>query len=323
MKQIVLVEPGRFQQTEVAAPKRSSHQALVQVHKIGVCGTDLNAFEGRQPFFEYPRVIGHELGVTVVDVPENEFGLKTGDRCAVEPYFACGKCRMCQTGRRNCCPDSTCLGVHLDGGMQETIAVPLDRLHRSDVLPLEHLALVETLGIGAQAVRRADLLAGQSVLIIGMGPIGLAVLEFAKLHDVSISICDRDEQRLAVSERFEVRVDRDASLGPYDVIFDATGSKASMESTFEKLAFGGTVVFVGIVQGSIEFPDPIFHRRELTIKATRNSAGVFPEIIQALEQEKIDLEPWLSHRLDFERVTGDFESLRKEKSLVKAVIDVK
>lgn len=320
MQQIVLSKPGQFELRSADEPSPVPGHALVRVERIGVCGTDLNAYEGRQPFFEYPRVIGHELGVTLLEVPDNPFGLKVGDRCAVEPYFACGQCKMCLSGRRNCCPESTCLGVHVDGGMQEQINLPLDRLHRSTKLPLEHLALVETLGIGAQAVRRADLQAGQSVLVIGTGPIGLAVLEFAKHCGCKISVCDRDERRLEKTARFEVSVDSDGTHGPYDVIFDATGNKQSMEATFEKLAFGGTVVFVGIVTDTISFPDPVFHRRELTIKATRNSAGVFPEIIHQLESGKIDVVPWLTHQMQFEDVPAEFGSLRKDSTLVKAVI---
>ncbi len=176
MLQIVLEQPGRFISVQADPPARPAAEALVRVHRVGVCGTDLHAFAGRQPFFSYPRILGHELGVEVIEVPPNDRGIKPGDHCAVEPYLSCGHCHACRIGKPNCCEHLQVLGVHTDGGMRAFLAVPVDRLYKSERLSLDQLALVETLGIGAHAVARSGLQAGEEVLVVGAGPIGLAVV---------------------------------------------------------------------------------------------------------------------------------------------------
>ncbi|MFZ4682101.1 MAG: alcohol dehydrogenase catalytic domain-containing protein, partial [Terrimicrobiaceae bacterium] len=180
MKTLVLESPGRLVLTEspdLAAPPDG--WALVRVRRIGVCGTDIHAYNGNQPFFSYPRILGHELGVEIVDVGENDEGLNPGDRCAVEPYLNCGRCIACRRGKENCCTSLQVLGVHVDGGQREFLHVPTAKLHGSRWLSLDQLALVETLGIGAHAVNRAAVEAGETVLVIGAGPIGMAVIQFA------------------------------------------------------------------------------------------------------------------------------------------------
>src|SRR3954466_4668406 len=155
MKTIILQEPGKFRLDESAAApgagELAAGGALVRVRRVGICGTDLPAFRGRQPFFTYPRILGHELGVEVVAIDpasSKEFDIRPGDRCAVEPYLNCGACVACRAGKTNCCVKLQCLGVHTDGGMRELIRVPARKLHKSAKLTLEQLALVETLGIG-------------------------------------------------------------------------------------------------------------------------------------------------------------------------------
>ena len=170
MRTIVLSQPGSFSMTETPCPRSADPgEALLRVRRIGICGTDLHAFRGRQPFFSYPRILGHELGVEVLEVGANERGIAAGDRCAVEPYLYCGHCVACRRGKTNCCVDLKCLGVHVDGGMRETIVLPVDRLHKSATLSLDQLALVETLGIGAHAVDRAELVPGEWALVVGRG----------------------------------------------------------------------------------------------------------------------------------------------------------
>src|SRR5579872_177587 len=154
LKTIILEEPGRFGLAQTEPPGRpAAGEALVRVRRIGICGTDLHAFEGRQPFFSYPRILGHELGVEVIEVnAPGDATLKPGDGCAVEPYLYCGQCIACRQGKTNCCVRLAVLGVHTDGGMRERITVPVANLHRSETLGLDQLALVETLGIGAHAM---------------------------------------------------------------------------------------------------------------------------------------------------------------------------
>src|SRR4051794_3284402 len=236
MLQVTLQTPGQLVSADAGLPAAAAGEALVRVHRVGVCGTDLHAFRGRQPFFSYPRVLGHELGVEVVDAGDDA-ELRRGDRCAIEPYLNCGRCIACRHGRPNCCTSLSVLGVHQDGGMRELIAVPSAKLHPSTELSYEQLALVETLAIGAHAVERAGLSGGERVLVIGAGPIGLSVIQFARAAGARVAVMDTSATRLdlcrttwgvenavdgqAVDAQAQVL---DACGGDLpDVVFDATG----------------------------------------------------------------------------------------------------
>jgi 2-desacetyl-2-hydroxyethyl bacteriochlorophyllide A dehydrogenase len=319
---VTLQEPGRFVLGKASRPNREANQALVRIHRIGICGTDLHAFDGRQPFFSYPRILGHELAVEIVELPPGTRGLQPGDRCALEPYLSCGECHACRLGKTNCCEHLRVLGVHTDGGMCGWLAIPTDYLFASDRLTFDQLALVETLSIGAHAVARSGLQAEEEVLIVGAGPIGLAVLQFALQAGGRVRVSDVSPSRRAFVERFgvETLAEPDGRLAP--VVFDATGNQAAMESSFHHVAHGGRLVLVGLVTGRISFDDPLFHRRELTILASRNSCGEFPRIIRLIEDGKIDTTPWISHRLALEEVPDAFGNLRKQPNLVKAVVEV-
>lgn len=322
MQQILLETPGRFVARQVPDVVASPGEALVRIARIGVCGTDLHAFAGRQPFFTYPRVLGHELGVEIVAVPPNDRGLAVGDRCAVEPYFACGRCRPCGLGKYNCCESLRVLGVHVDGGMQTHFSVPLQLLHKSEQLSLDQLALVETLGIGAHAVERADVQSGEKVLVVGAGPIGLSVIQFAVAAGASVTVLDVSPQRRQFAAQFGVATTDSTAGQTFETVFDATGNKAAMEASFAHVAFAGKLVFVGLVQDKISFDDPLLHRREMTLLASRNSAGVFPKIIAMIEAGQIDTRPWITHRLPLAAVPEEFPALPGSANLVKAMIEV-
>lgn len=322
MLQIVLEEPGRFGQQDVAEPAAAAGEALVRIRRIGVCGTDLHAYAGRQPFFTYPRVLGHELGVEVVECPPNDLGLKAGDHCAVEPYLWCGNCPPCRLGKTNCCERLEVLGVHCDGGMQPYFSVPLHLLHKSEKLTLDQLSLVETLGIGAHAIERAEAGPGSNVLIIGAGPIGLAAMQFAQAAGANVRVLELSPQRRAFVESLGVAAIERPGDELTEIVIDATGNKQSMESAVELVAFAGRLVLVGIVQDNLAFHDPLFHRREMSILSSRNSAGCFPRIIQMIENGQIDTTPWITHRLSLANVPSEFGQLRGHADLVKAVIEV-
>ncbi|MSU66713.1 MAG: zinc-binding alcohol dehydrogenase family protein [Opitutus sp.] len=333
MLRIVLENPGRFVTADVPVPTQAPGDALVRVHRIGVCGTDLHAFAGRQPFFNYPRVLGHELGVEVVDPGSEPQGLKPGDRCSVEPYLNCGRCIACRRGKSNCCTSLSVLGVHVDGGMQPLLTVPAAKLHRSERLDFEALAMVEMLGIGAHAVERAEIQRGDFVLVIGAGPIGLSVIQFARLADVTLAVMDVNEARLsACREHLGVKhtltpVDgagRLNEIGGGDlptIVFDASGNAKSMATTFELAAHGGRIVFVGLFQGDVTFSDPNFHRRELTLCATRNALpSTFREIIALMENGRIDPKSWITHRFPLAETPHKFSEVAHNPTLLKAMI---
>ena len=336
MIQIALETPGRFIAVDGPRPRPAPGEALVRVHRIGVCGTDLHAFAGRQPFFNYPRILGHELGVEVVDPGSDPNGLEAGDRCSVEPYLNCGRCIACRAGRSNCCADLKTLGVHIDGGMRPEVVVPARKLHRSRTLTYDQLALVETLGIGAHAVERAQIGPDDFVLVIGAGPIGLSVSEFVQVRGATLAVMDVRQSRLDFCRRQIATahtlaagsdaVDELRSIGGGElptVVMDATGSAASMAGTFDLPAQGGRIVFVGLFQGDVNFNDPNFHRRELTLLASRNARpGNFREIIALIESGRIDIHPWITHRFDLADTPKRFPETAANPDVIKTVIAV-
>ena len=337
VKTIILQEPEQFIRTESDSPTEPAPgHALVRVHRMGICGTDLHAFRGRQPFFSYPRILGHELGVEVVQVGEGVEGLEQGTFCTIEPYLHCGQCQACRGGRLNCCSRLRVLGVHVDGGMREFIVVPGEKLHPSPLLTLDQLALVETLGIGAHAVQRAALDQEENVLVIGAGPIGLSVIQFARIAGARVMVMEVNDSRLKFClERFgidrgvdgknEGRRQVEEFLGGElpTTVFDATGNAESMMSAFDYVAQGGRLVFVGLVQADITFHDPEFHRRELTLLSSRNSTrGDFLRIIRLLEEERIDTRAWITHRANFENVIEEFPTwLDPRTGVIKAMME--
>ena len=294
----------------------------MRARRVGVCGTDYHAYEGKQPYFTYPRILGHELAVEVVEAPANEFGIRAGDRCAVEPYLSCGACHACRIGKPNCCERIQVLGVHTDGGMRELFAVPLDRLHRSESLTFDQLVLVEPFGIGAHAVRRSELKPGEEVLVVGAGPIGLAITQFARAAGGRVRVLEINPARRSFAERLGVEILAEPDERLAEVVFDATGSVAAMEKSFERVAHGGRLVFVSVVQSAVRFDDPLFNRREMTLLSSRNSVGEFPPILRMIEDGRIATAPWITHRLSMDDVPRRFPDLPREKNCVKAVVEV-
>src|SRR5690606_36414870 len=267
MKTIVLERPGQFTLTDTPEPAGiAPGEALVRVRRVGIRGTDLKAFEGKMPFLEYPRILGHELGVEIVEIGPNDRGLKAGDLVSVEPYLNCGECIACRRGKTNCCTTLKTLGVHTDGGMREYITLPIRKLHKSDKLSVDQLALVETLVIGAHAVRRADPEPGEFLLVIGAGPIGLTVIEAAKASGAEIIVMDINNDRLNFAQQVlgvEHAVNvadrpleqvREITSGDMPTqVYDATGNLQSMNNSFDYVASGGKLVFVGLMKENISF----------------------------------------------------------------------
>ncbi len=341
MKAIQLAEPFKFQHIDIPEPVRPGPgEALLKVHRVGICGTDIGGYLGKMPFFSYPRVPGHELGVEVAAIGDGVTNVTVGDRCSVEPYINCGHCYSCRRGHTNCCETNKTLGVMCDGGLCERIVLPASKLHPSAKLTFEQLALVETLAIGCHAVNRGNPQPGEHVLVIGAGPIGLSVIEFAKLSGARTIVMDMNEQRLRfVRERMgvpdtiltkgdgeEIKQLQELTRGQFaDVVVDATGSHKSMSHALNYCAFVGRLVYVGITQQEVSFPHaPIMHRREVTVMASRNALpGDFKRIIRLIEDGQIETRPWITHTTGFHALPEVFPSYAKpETGVIKAIIEV-
>jgi len=304
MRALTLAEPQRLEWIELseAAPPGLG-EALVAIRAIGICGTDISGYLGKMPFIQCPRILGHELGIEVLAVGAGVTHLQAGDRCSVEPYLNCGTCHACRQGRTNCCETLQVLGVHCDGAMRERMILPAHKLHPCNALSFEQLALVETLAIGCHAVNRAAIQPGDDVLIIGAGPIGLTVLEFARLHQVPVTVLELNETRRDFVRRHYPGTHVVASLPDEpaaQVVFDATGHPGSMARTLGLARFTGRIIYVGITKDPVQLDDPLFHRRELTLLASRNAlAPDFPRILGLIQTGQIDTRPWITHRCDF------------------------
>ena len=343
MKALSLDKPQSFIAIDVPEPAAPGPgEALVRVHRVGICGTDYSGFLGKMPFFSYPRIPGHELGVEVLAVGEGVANVKLGDRCSVEPYINCERCYACRRGFTNCCENHKTLGVMCDGGLVERYLLPARKLHLSKSLNYDQLALVETLAIGCHAIDRGAAKSGEHVLIIGAGPIGLSALEFAKLSGARPIVMDMNASRLAfVRDKMGVPDTIELTAGGEtealeqltaltngqlaDLVVDATGSNKSMAAAMGYCAFEGRVVYVGITQQDLSFPHaPIMHRRELTILASRNALSRdFGRIIGLIEDGKIDTVPWITHHATFEEMIEVFPSwLKPESGVIKAVVSV-
>jgi alcohol dehydrogenase len=338
MKAILLQEPHRFERVDIEEPGRPRPgEALVRVHRVGICGTDVSGYLGKMPFFSYPRIPGHELGVEVVEVGAGVSNVKPGDRCSVEPYMNCGNCHACRKGASNCCANLKVLGVMTDGGLRERFVLRADKLHPSTKLSFDQLALVETLAIGCHAVDRSALARGENCLVIGAGPIGLSSIVFAKLTVARVIVLDVNPQRLEFCQKTmgvdetlvvsngvieELRRVTDGALP--DVVVDATGNNVSMSNAFGYVAPTGRLVYVGITTKEVTFTHPIFHKPEGTLLCSRNALPRdFTRIIKLIEEGQIDTRPWITHRTAFDEMAGVFESYtRPETGVIKAVVEV-
>lgn len=334
MLQIELTEPFQLGLREVPDPRFMPGNALVRVRRVGICGTDLHAIRGRQPFFTYPRVLGHELAIEILEIGENERSLKAGDNCVVFPYFECGMCVACRRGKTNCCLHMKVLGVHIDGGLGEFLSLPVDRLLPAEGLSLERMALVENQCIGAHAVSRSALSSSDTVLVMGAGPIGMGVMQFAKKTGAAIIVSDvsRDrlkfcQEQLSMESILLAGQDIEAELKEMTggdlptVVFDATGNAESMEKGFANVAHGGTYVLVSLVQSEIRFWDPDFHRKEISLLSSRNATrGDFSQVIVAMQDNSIVVDPMITHRIPFEEVLNQYEEwLDPTSGLIKAM----
>ncbi len=325
---LVCVEPGRLELARRPVPSLAATDALVRPRRVGICGTDFHIFEGKHPYLNYPRVMGHELAVEVVEAPPAS-GLAPGDMCVVNPYISCGHCVACRAGKPNCCVEIAVLGVHQDGGMADLMVLPVVNLIRTPGLTADECATVEFLSIGAHAIRRGAVTSQDRVLVVGAGPIGLGVALFAGLSGAAVAVFDRDEERATAAQSISGadvlgRADIDAATDGFDIVFDATGNQQSMEKGFDFVAHGGRYVLVSVIKGPITFADPDFHRKEMTLSGSRNATNDdFGRVIAAIHDGLVPIGRLITHRTTLEEAVKDIPRWASDRSgLTKALIEI-
>lgn len=337
MKTLVCIEKGHFEYKNAPKPVLESGTAIIKIKRVGICGTDLHAYEGTQPFFEYPRILGHELSGELIAF-DNAPGFEVGEFVTVIPYFNCGHCIACRMNKPNCCTNIKVCGVHQYGGMAEYLSVPSYSLVHGDGLSLDELALVEPFSIGAHGIRRAGVKPGEFVLVIGAGPIGLGTMEFARIAGAEVIALDINEKRLQFC-RENLNVHHLLNAHDPDirqqlmaitngdmpgVVVDATGNLEAINNAFQFLAHGGRFIIIGLQKGNISFSHPEFHKREATLMSSRNALRVdFEHVIEAMKTKKVQPSKYITHRVSFDNVKDEFDSwLNPKMGVIKVMVQV-
>lgn len=337
MRTLVCTKPGEFSYEEQPEPVLQKGHAIIKIKRIGICGTDLHAFEGTQPFFEYPRILGHELAGELVEF-DNAPGFQVGEKVSFIPYFNCGTCIACRSGLPNCCSNIKVCGVHVNGGFVDFLSVPSSSLLHGEGLSYDELSLVEPLAIGAHGVRRAGVREGEFVLVVGAGPIGLGVVEFARIAGGQVIAMDVNDHRLAFcKEKLGVQhtinpLQQDAMESLKEitqgdmptVVIDATGNQKAINNAFQYMAHGARFVLVGLQKGEISFSHPEFHKREATLMSSRNATRQdFSHVIACMKKGLVDPTTYITHRVSFDEVKAHFESwLKPETGVIKATVEL-
>ena len=340
MKTLYFDEPKKIRTTQTDAPSTPAPgEAQVKTHRVGVCGTDIGGYLGKFPFFKYPRIPGHELGVEVIAIGKGVTNVKVGDKCSIEPYMNCGECYPCKKGNSNCCIKLEVIGVMCDGGLRERFNIRADKLHVGNKLSYEQLALVETLAIGCHAIDRGGVVAGDDVLIIGAGPIGLSALEFARVKGARLAVMDLSQDRLDFCKQTygiecgivpqqdgsEMQQVLDFTDGNgFALVVDATGHHGSMSGAMKYAAPTGGLVYIGITKQDLVFPHVAIHKPEVTILPSRNALPKdFPYIIDLIEKGTINTAPWITRRMAFDDVPEQFpELVTPAPGAIKTIIEM-
>jgi 2-desacetyl-2-hydroxyethyl bacteriochlorophyllide A dehydrogenase len=336
MKMLVCSEPGKFEYKVGTRPKLKKGEAVIRIKRIGICGTDLHAFEGTQPYFSYPRILGHELSAEFIEGDAE--GFTPGEAVTTIPYFNCGECIACRSGKTNCCTQMQVCGVHVDGGMVEYLLVPSSSLLHGEGLSFDELALVEPLAIGAHGVRRAAVEQDEFVLVIGAGPIGLGTMEFARIAGADVIALDINEQRLqfckdrlgvahvvnALSPDVREQLKAITNGDMPTVVIDATGSLKAINNAFQYMAHGARYVLIGLQKGDISFSHPEFHKREATLMSSRNATRQdFEHVITNMKKGELKPTTYITHRVSFDQVKEEFEGwLNPANGVIKAMVEM-
>ncbi|MCP3931794.1 MAG: zinc-binding alcohol dehydrogenase family protein [Bacteroidetes bacterium] len=337
MKYIVCNEPRQFVMKEKVEPQYGENEVLLQIKTIGICGTDLHAYAGQQAYFNYPRILGHELGSQVLETGKNVSNVKVGDKVVVMPYIGCGNCIACRNGKTNCCTQIKVLGVHIDGGMQEKISVPANILLPVNNLNYNEIAIIEPLAIGAHGLRRAAIEAGEYIVVIGCGPIGIGMMKIGQILGAKVIAIDVVESRLNFAkDKIGVEYTVNARENPVEAIakitnsdmatavFDASGNKFALEHGPLYLAHGGRYVLVGLSKGDLTFNHPAIHSKETTLMCSRNATlEDFQLVIDTLSTGQFPTDAFVTHTVAFDEMIDHFEGwLDPKAGVIKAMVSL-
>ena len=335
MKAIQITKPFEINDVDKEKPVRKDGEALLKVLFCGICGADVASYTGNQPFTTYPRIPGHEFSAQIVEIPENDRGLKAGDIITCNPYFNCGECYACKRGIVNACHDNQTMGVQRDGSFQEYITMPVERIIDGKGLSAKELSLIEPFSISAHALSRAEIKEGDNLLIMGAGPIGLFALIKAKAMGARVAIADLLETRLELAksygadliinnktDNFEELCDRFTNSCGFDVCVEACGAPVTFLSCIERAAHGANIILIGNGKKETTFVHSIILKKELNIFGSRNAfTKDFEELIDLVASGKVDILNMVSGVYEAENAKEAFDALaNNDGSLAKLLI---
>jgi 2-desacetyl-2-hydroxyethyl bacteriochlorophyllide A dehydrogenase len=313
MKALLIDEPGKTSVIERERPEPGPNEALLQVKRVGFCGSDLNTFRGLNPLVSYPRVPGHEVAAIIAELgPDGGGDFRVGQEVLVMPYTACGHCTSCRSGRTNCCQFNQTLGVQRDGAMAEFLVAPFEKLVTASKLSLTELALVEPLTIGFHAVDRGRVVRADTVAVLGCGAIGLGAIAGAAARGARVIAVDIDDDKLALARRCGAAVDIHSGrenlhdslaqitngAGP-DVVIEAIGLAQTFQAAVAEVCFAGRVVYIGYAKAPVEYETKYFVMKELDILGSRNARQQdFVNVIRLLEGGRFPVKEVISHTTD-------------------------
>lgn len=337
MKAIVIPNPNEIEIREVPMPEVKEGEALLKVRYVGICGADVASFTGNQPFTTYPRIPGHEFSAEIVEIPENDKGLKAGDVVTCNPYFNCGGCYSCERGFVNCCTDNQTMGVQRDGAFCEYIAMPVERIYEGKGLSAEELALIEPFSISQHAVSRCTIKETDNVLIIGAGPIGLFALLAAKAKCKNVVVADILDNRLELAKEYGAAAvvnTKNQSLEEFtnvftngkgfDVCIEACGAPETFLGCIDSCAFAGNIVLIGNGKRETNFVHSIILKKELNIFGSRNALkDDFVNNIDLVASKECDVMKMVSRVYDMENALDAFRALaNNDGTLAKILIKI-
>lgn len=336
MQTLICERPGKFLYHQTEKPHFKEGHTLLKTVQVGLCGTDYHAFDGTQPYFTYPRILGHEVAAEIEQTGAGN-GLYKGELVTISPYFYCGTCISCRMGKTNCCTQMQVCGVHIDGAMQEYYLVPDQFVIKGNGLTADELVLVEPLAIGAHGIAKADVAKGEFVLVMGAGPIGLGTMNFAKIAGAEVIAMDVSARRLSFCEENpgikhcinpakEDAVARLKEITNGDmptVVADCTGNLQAINNGLSFLAHGGRFVLIGLQKGPLVISHPEFHKREATLMSSRNALPAdFWHVMECIRSGSVKPADYITHKVRFAELKSEFASLTAPGNhVLKAIIE--
>ena len=337
MRAFFITAPGESTIGEIAMPRPGGDEVLLRTRFVGLCGSDLNTFRGKNPMVTYPRIPGHEIAATIEEAgPDVPGHLRPGLDVTVSPYTSCGQCASCLRSRPNACQSNQTLGVQRDGAMTSYFVAPWRKIYLSEGLSLRELSLVEPLSVGFHAAARGRVSAGDAVLVLGCGAVGLGAIAASAFAGAKTMACDVDDAKLALAREAgaahvihsgrhsvaEEARELTSGLGP-DVVIEAIGLPETYRLAIDVAAFTGRVVYVGYAKEAVSYETKLFVQKELDILGSRNALDEFPTVIAMLKQGRFPVEKLISRTTSLDGVSEALTAwTRTPQAISKILVEV-